>query len=709
MNNTVQHLTGAITSLRRSTLSTLGLGSPLDIFRRGRRPVTAEEAVSAVFGPPEERGSLVISGASGIVGAGKTMQLGSRLEPFGVRVVALDMPGAPDGIGRQYPGLVRAFGRQGADRVMSNITRLTYDGKSLPPQLADFDPRFLLEAIPEILPVKRAHYEAFRAEYPDIEIRSVTSGFPARELGVGVAHPAFPHEINKMWETVEAEPSHIPQLLWALGLVPVPVADHWSFVLDVIFCGVTQAAIRYHRASNMPYWKIDKWVRKILGPNPFRAHDAIGAQGANFLTWSCLHHLGEQYGALFEPTPELIERKDSGQTWYPPNHFRPLVDWELSEEEEAELREWLVGPMVQMASLLLQEERAHPSIANAIGESCAQLRRGVLALARGLGVEGSRTAVAAYHRRHPEAAQGAWFPEALESLNEVDLQQLYVNAEHDGRVGSITLSREAYNWEVDAELNRAIDWLRSESIERVLVSGDFHLATQLVGADTAEFFPALDDEEEGYRVSLAWSKTARRLHDEFSTSVAFLDGKRCLGGMLELILHCHFVVAESSVGLGFPEVTLPVVPGMEGCHLPFRRSAREHWPKIAELLLGGQSVQAKAAQGWVIDYAGPLDEALRVAWALAGGDTDAGETAAGVERRPQVDGPLDGIAALLNEATTRDLGAGGVAIRNTILAATAVSLAESLELQSRHSAKFMLSSACRQGVVGQARDRVERV
>ncbi|MBZ0112726.1 MAG: hypothetical protein K8J08_09705 [Thermoanaerobaculia bacterium] len=698
-----------ITSLRPSTLSTLGLGSPLDIFRRGRRPVTAEEAVTAVFGPPEHRGSLVISGASGIVGAGKTMQLGSRLEPFGVRVVALDMPGAPDGIGRQYPGLVRAFGREGADRVMSNITRLTYDGKSLPPQLADFDPRFLLEAIPEILPIKRAHYEAFRAEYPDIEIRSVTSGFPARELGVGVAHPAFPHEINKMWETVEAEPSHIPQLLWALGLVPVPVADHWSFVLDVIFCGVTQAAIRYHRASNMPYWKIDKWVRKILGPNPFRAHDAIGAKGANFLTWSCLHHLGEQYGELFEPTPELIERKDSGQTWYPPNHFRPLVDWELTEAEEAELRQWLIGPMVQMASLLLEEERAHPSIANAIGETCAQLRHGVLALARDLGVEGSRKAVTDYHRHHPEAARGAWFPDALEVLNEVGLQQLYVNAEHDGRVGSITLSRESYNWDVDAELNRAIDWLRSEGIERVIVSGDFHLATQLVGADTAEFFPALDEEEEGYRVSSAWSKTARRLHDDFATSVAFLDGKRCLGGMLEMVLHCHFVVAESNVGLGFPEVTLPVVPGMEGCHWPFRRAQRGQWSKLAELLLGGRSVKAEAAQGWLIDFAGPLDEALRVVWALASGDTgDQGEVQ-GIERRPLFEGPLEGVAAELDKAETPQMVAGGVAIRDTVLAATAASLGEALEVQSRHSARFMPSAACRKGVVGQARDRVERV
>ena len=141
----------------------------------------------------------------------------------------------------------------------------------------------LLEAIPEILEVKKAHYQVFREAFPGIEIRSVTSDFPSSELGVGVAHPAFPHETNKLWEIVEEKTSTITQLLWALGLIPVPVSDDWSFVLDVLFCGITLAGLRYHRARNMPFWKIDKYVRKHVGPNPFRAHDVIGAKGADLV------------------------------------------------------------------------------------------------------------------------------------------------------------------------------------------------------------------------------------------------------------------------------------------------------------------------------------------------------------------------------------------------------------------------------------------
>ena len=170
-----------MTTMRQSTGNT---GAEVhDIFRKGKLPVSTSELVDQVFGPANNRGAMVISGANGIVGAGKMMQLGSRLQPYGVTMVGLDFPSAPDGIGRQYPGLKAAFGQGGADSIMSNVVRMNYDGKALPSRLSDFRPRFLLEAIPEILEIKRAHYQVFRSTFKDIEIRSVTSGFPSSELG----------------------------------------------------------------------------------------------------------------------------------------------------------------------------------------------------------------------------------------------------------------------------------------------------------------------------------------------------------------------------------------------------------------------------------------------------------------------------------------------------------------------------------------------
>ena len=683
-------------SIRQSTLETLGLGSVTDIFRNGRLPVDAGDLVDRVFGSPGQRGSLVISGANGIVGAGKMMQLTSRLEPFGVRSISLSRARTADGIGPQYPGLVEAVGKKRADRIMGNIVRMTYDGITLPADLKNWRPRFLLESIPEILEVKRAHYKIFREAFPGIEIRSVTSGFPSSELGVGVAHPAFPHEINKVWEVVEKETSSITQLLWALGLVPVPVSDDWSFVLDVLFCGVTLAGLRYHRATNMPFWKIDKYVRKFVGPNPFRAHDVIGAKGADFLTWSCLHHLGQKYGALFTPTPELGQRKETGQNWYPLNHFRPLVNWPMDEEAEEEFTSWIQGALFQMTSLLLHEQRGHLSHVNAIGELCAQFRRGILAMIRGVGAEAAIKRVEAYHRLHPEAAGSCWYPAVFEGLGSPEWQQLYVNAEHDGKVGVITISRETYNSDVDVELNRAIDWLKAEGASSVIVTGDFHLATQMVGVDTSELYPALDDVEAGRRVAATWSATGRRLYDEFKVSVGFAGGKRCLGGFLELLMHCHYLVAVEDTVLGMPEVTLPVVPGMEGCHWPFRKADRAQWPKLVRMLLTGAPVKAKDAVDWLIDYSGPMRESLAMVWSLASGG------ASGAEMRELDGGILQGIpvdvgVSVYDSPATE---AARTAIMHSIKDSCGVVLSEALDVQARHSAGFTVTSFCREGNIG---------
>lgn len=683
------------TEMRRSTLQTLGLGTVHEIFQKGQLPVTVSSLVDQVFGDSGNRGALVISGANGIVGAGKMMQLGARLMQYGIPMVALDVAGAPDGIGAQYQGLVATFGKNRADEIMANIIRLNYDGVHLPAKLNEFQPRFVLEAIPEILDIKKAHYKMLRDAFPEVEIRSVTSGFPSSELGVGIAHPAFPHQINKTWEIVEKEPSAITQLLWAMGLLPIPVSDNWSFVLDVLFCGITLTGLRYHEATNMPLWKLDKFIRKLLGPNPFRAHDAIGAAGANFLTWSCLHHLGKHYGDLFTPTASLVERKDSGLNWYPHNHLRPLVNWSMDDQDEFEA--YILGSLFQMTSLLLHEKRAHLSSMNMIGELCAQFRQGILAKLRTYDPDKAISFVEAYHKLHPEASKSAWYPDTFKQMEDPEWQQLYVNAEHDGNVGVITLARESYNHDVNVEMNRAIDWLKREGIDRVIVTGDFHLSTQMIGADTSEFYPALGSVEEGQQVSCSWSLTARRLHNEFKVSVGFVNGKRCLGGLLELLVHCHYLVSVENAELGAPEVTLPVVPGMEMCHWPFRKTSSENWPKLLRLLLEGRSVKAKEAVGWLVDYAGSMEEALQMSWKIALNDD------AALPRRQFVESNLQGLPADVSGLSDTDNPAtiaARKAIFDCIRNSCEASLSEAITIQAQHSADFMTSSFCKEGMVG---------
>jgi enoyl-CoA hydratase/carnithine racemase len=337
---------------------------------------------------------------------------------------------------------------------------------------------------------------------------------------------------------------------------------------------------------------------------------------------------------------------------------------------------------------------------NIIGEVCAQFRHGILADMRRFGPDKATGYVKAYHELHPEAAKAAWYPETFDKMGEPAWQQLYVNAEHDGTVGVITIGRESYNSDVDAEMNRAIDWLKAENIDRVILTGDFHLSTQMIGADTSDFFPALADEKKGLEIAQGWSTTARRLNDEFKVSVGFVNGKRCLGGMLELMMHCHYLVAAEGADLGMPEVTLPVVPGMEGCHWPFRKTGKDNWPHLIKLLLGGRSVKAEESIGWLADYAGPMEDSLTMVWKIAT-DGDHGLAARGVDEGALKGVPKD-VDAIVGPADDPAVEAARKAILDNVLDSCGATLAEALAKQAKHSAGFMTSKACQKGAIGGA-------
>jgi hypothetical protein len=73
------------------------------------------------------------------------------------------------------------------------------------------------------------------------------------------------------------------------------------------------------RSARLPA-EASELVDRVFGKPGERGSLVIsGAKGSNFLTWACLHHLAEQYGALFRPTPDLEERRLTGQNWYPLN------------------------------------------------------------------------------------------------------------------------------------------------------------------------------------------------------------------------------------------------------------------------------------------------------------------------------------------------------------------------------------------------------
>ena len=112
------------------------------------------------------------------------------------------------------------------------------------------------------------------------------------------------------------------------------------------------------------------------------------------------------------------------------------------------------------------------------------------------------------------------------------------------------------------------------------------------------------------------------------------------------------------------------------------------------MLLSGRSVGAAEASGWLVDVAAPLPEALAAAWSIASGD-------AATPRRPLQEGPINvqtEVAGLPPGNAGTELARGAIAA--CVRASCSVPLAEAVDMQSRHSADFMVTQACRRGRVG---------
>lgn len=88
-------------------------------------------------------------------------------------------------------------------------------------------------------------------------------------------------------------------------------------------------------------------------------------------------------------------------------------------------------------------------------------------------------------------------------------------------------------------------------------------------------------------------RTIRALEDVPVPTIARLQG-HVLGGALELVLACDLRIAAHSCRLGMPEITVGIPSVIQAALLP----GLIGWGRTAELLLGGQPVEAREAERW---------------------------------------------------------------------------------------------------------------
>jgi enoyl-CoA hydratase/carnithine racemase len=138
----------------------------------------------------------------------------------------------------------------------------------------------------------------------------------------------------------------------------------------------------------------------------------------------------------------------------------------------------------------------------------------------------------------------------------------------------------------------------------------------------------------------------------------------------------------------------------------FRKASPEHWPKLLRLLLSGEPVRAAKAVGWLVDYAGTMEEVLRAAWSTASG------ASGGLRPRKLETGPLKNVPTEVGDLPAPGSAATQTArraIAECVRASCGAPLAEALAIQATHSARFMLTRECREGRVGAEQARAMQV
>ena len=166
------------------------------------------------------------------------------------------------------------------------------------------------------------------------------------------------------------------------------------------------------------------------------------------------------------------------------------------------------------------------------------------------------------------------------------------------------------------ELDGALDELERAPPSVLLLlgtAGDF-----LAGADLAELLAIMEKRAPSHGMAKARRGlfTLRRLQQLASFTICYIDG-HCLGGGLDLALHCDARWVSPKAALGHPGIQRHFFTGWGGTDLLARL------PEGAPALLSGEIVKGDTAvaRGWaqalIADEAAAIEKAREAALALA--------------------------------------------------------------------------------------------
>ena len=177
----------------------------------------------------------------------------------------------------------------------------------------------------------------------------------------------------------------------------------------------------------------------------------------------------------------------------------------------------------------------------------------------------------------------------------------------------------ALNSEVLRELECALYELNLDaSVKAVVLTGAGEKAF-VAGADIKEMSNMTS--YEGHQFGLIGQRVMLLIKKMTKPVIAAVNGY-ALGGGLELALACDFIYASEKAKIGFPEVTLGIMPGFGGTQNLARLIGKN---KANELIFTGKMIDAAKALAWgIVNEVFPPEELLPKALETAAAMTRVG-------------------------------------------------------------------------------------
>lgn len=164
-------------------------------------------------------------------------------------------------------------------------------------------------------------------------------------------------------------------------------------------------------------------------------------------------------------------------------------------------------------------------------------------------------------------------------------------------IGILTLNRphkmNALNGETLNEISSLLDRVeKDESCWGLIITGAGEKAF-VAGADISEFVGK--SQKKGKELAFTGQESVFDKIENFPKPILAAINGYALGGGLELALACHLRYASSQAKMGFPEVSLGLIPGYGGTQ---RLPALIGKGKAMEMILTGEAVSAEEALRW---------------------------------------------------------------------------------------------------------------